>query len=286
MKTLTLSDHALDQVRANVARRVLWHKQAMLAHQAKLAAIDARRLANRNAVAKAWRNRSPLGLLVGISRLCIGTLFEKKPQPPIQESLDRSDIVWVRGREGEQKVSNWFSGFLDDDWTLVAGYKNRKGEIDQLLVGPGGLLAIEIKSVNGAVYCDGDRWWRDKFDNYGNLVESCLPMRDAGGRAPSRQLNDAADALQHFLGKRHAQHRIQRFVILAHEKSQLGRLNNLTVDGVGIPGPQLRAAMFDGTNPVMSAADIGKVLQIIRQDHAYHQRPATKRGAAKLAATG
>ena len=71
---------------------------------------------------------------------------------------------------------------FDDRWTLVGGYRNAKGELDQLLVGPNGLMAIEIKFINGRVSCDGDRWWRDKYDRYGNLVERALPIVDLAPR--------------------------------------------------------------------------------------------------------
>jgi len=34
----------------------------------------------------------------------------------------------------------------------------RRGEIDHLLLGPLGLFAIEVKSINATVHIDGDRW--------------------------------------------------------------------------------------------------------------------------------
>lgn len=37
---------------------------------------------------------------------------------------------------------------LDDAWVLIKGYKNPRGEIDYLLLGPGGLFAVEVKYVN------------------------------------------------------------------------------------------------------------------------------------------
>ena len=52
---------------------------------------------------------------------------------------------------------------LDDDWTLLRGYRNRRGEIDQLLLGPRGLFAIEVKNLNATVTVDGDRWRADKY---------------------------------------------------------------------------------------------------------------------------
>ncbi len=36
---------------------------------------------------------------------------------------------------------------LSDDWLLFRGYVNRRGEVDHLVVGPGGIWAIEVKGV-------------------------------------------------------------------------------------------------------------------------------------------
>jgi hypothetical protein len=88
------------------------------------------------------------------------------------------------GIAGEQQVAVELGRALDDDWTLLRGYRNRRGEIDHLLVGPKGLFAIEVKNLNATVHVDGDRWRADKYDNYGNLVEQ-RPIADRKGRSPS-----------------------------------------------------------------------------------------------------
>jgi len=64
---------------------------------------------------------------------------------------------------------------------LISGYHNPGGEVDQLLVGPSGVLAVEIKFINGKVFCDGDSCWRDKYDKYGNLVQESVPISDRRG---------------------------------------------------------------------------------------------------------
>jgi Nuclease-related domain len=94
---------------------------------------------------------------------------------------------------------------LDDDWTLLRGYRNRRGEIDHLLLGPRGLFAIEVKNINATVRIDGHRWRADKYDNYGNLVEQ-RPVTDRTGRSPSEQLNEPAGELELFLRARPEDH--------------------------------------------------------------------------------
>ena len=71
----------------------------------------------------------------------------------------------------------------------MRGYRNKLGEIDHLLFGPGGLVAIEVKNINGTVHCEGDKWRVDKYDRYGNLVEQHdLVDRGKRQRSPSVQL--------------------------------------------------------------------------------------------------
>ena len=54
----------------------------------------------------------------------------------------------MAGIEGEQLVASGLGRVLDDEWTLIRGYRNRRGEIDHLLLGPRGLIAIEGKHRN------------------------------------------------------------------------------------------------------------------------------------------
>jgi hypothetical protein len=82
---------------------------------------------------------------------CIGHQLTPRPRHPVRSEADRDEIVWRKGSEGEQKVVARLSRLLDDRWTLIGGYRNAKGEVDQLLVGPGGIVAIEVKFVNGRV---------------------------------------------------------------------------------------------------------------------------------------
>src|SRR5215475_13815320 len=75
------------------------------------------------------------------------------------------------GVTGEQIVVADLRRALDDDWTLLRGYRNQRGEIDGILLGPPGLFAIEVKHRSATVHVSGDNWQFDKYDNYGNIVE-------------------------------------------------------------------------------------------------------------------
>ena len=126
------------------------------------------------------------------------------PRRPQRAPGGDAESIWRAGKEGEDRVAAALGGVLVDDWTMFRGYRNPGGEIDQVLVGPSGVVAIEVKYVNGKAHIEGDRWTLDRYDNYGNLVERGVPMTDGGGRSPSAQLNAAASRLEWFLSQQSA----------------------------------------------------------------------------------
>ena len=174
---------------------------------------------------------------------------------------------------GEQFVADEFGRQLKDDWVLLRGYKNRRGEIDHLLLGPRGLVAIEVKNINGTVHCDGDDWRVDKYDNYGNLVEQyAIGDKSDRKRSPSVQLNEPADDLEEFLRSRGEDVGVLRVVLLVHSKAAVGTCRKATVN------------IYTRTSEVITL--VGKVRQpfdpptrkrleeLIIRDHRHH---ATRR---------
>jgi len=206
---------------------------------------------------------------------CLILAFTPGPARPALRQISRDESVWASGREGEQAVARRLARRLGDEWTLLTGYKNRKGEIDGVLVGPGGAFAIEIKFINGVMYCDGDRWWRDKFDRYNNLVESMVPIADKSGRGPSRQVNESTDVLQAFLTKRTGLARIGRAVIFAHEASRIGELRRPTVDCVATLQTADFVHYFESEGSVLTGDQVARIVDAIQKDHEFHDRPRT-----------
>ena len=158
---------------------------------------------------------------------------------------------------------------LTDDWTLLRGYRNRRGEIDHLLLGPRGLFAIEVKNINATVHVDGDHWRADKYDNYGNLVEQ-HPIADRKGRSPSEQLNEPAAELERFLHGRGQPVTAQRVVVLAHRRSRLGPVRHPTVH-VGVSTAYL-LSLVRGSPDELDQQQCAEVQRLIRRDHDFHDR--------------
>lgn len=65
-----------------------------------------------------------------------------------------------KGRLGEALVTRLL-GHLSDDYWLIndVTFKTSKGNIDHVLIGPCGVVALETKRLSGRIRCEGDRWW-------------------------------------------------------------------------------------------------------------------------------
>jgi hypothetical protein len=155
---------------------------------------------------------------------------------------------------------------------MISGYKGYRGEIDQILVGQLGVLAIEIKTTNGVISIDGDHWIRDKYDRWGNLVEANLPMRDNGGRSPSVQINQSADTLERFLQGKTSLKKISRAVIFAHERSRIASVANQTVEMIATIGSISNKAFQSVFTPAEQPIDVDRIVSLIKQDHGYQRK--------------
>lgn len=202
------------------------------------------------------------GLLIAKKRI-----FDKpkKPKEEIDEK-SKEQKIWEAGKAGEDIFDAYLSSFLDDRWVAISGYKNGKGEIDKILVGPNGVACCEVKYINGKISCDGDQWYSNKYDKYGNLVEEQKPIKDKKGRGPSKQVNEPSKLLELEISKK-VKIKCYNFVILTHERSRLGELNDITVDGV---------FCYIGFNPEnemqtkvgkLSAEDVDSIVDMIIKDN-------------------
>lgn len=270
MRKLVLSDHTQNQANAAADKRQAEFERAYTnfgsavskrTHLgASLAQRSAQYLRERRYIAWLW-NFIPRA----IHALTPG------PKAPTKAAAGREEIVWNAGGEGEQRVINALSTQLSDEWVAISGYKNPGGEIDLLLVGPDGVMAIEIKFVNGRVCCDEDRWWRDKSDKYGNVVERNLPIADKKGRGPSAQVNASASKLQRFLAERTPVNVVLRAVVLSHPQSSIGEILRQTVDEIATLDSFDPMGVFKRTVGAGHRLLVDDLVRIISQDHRYHE---------------
>ena len=282
MKNIVLTDHAADQIAEAEKSRQANHSSARAAYQVKVAPMMARSASINEQAHRAWITYRYVTwlffkIVVHLHDFVCG-LFG--PSVPIPASAGQSEAVWNAGSRGEQFVKDRLAA-LSDDFMLISGYKNQKGEIDQVLVGPNGVICIEVKYLNGQISCIGDAWWRDKYDQYGNLVERNVPIQDKGGRGPSAQVNASADKLQDFLRQRSGIQRVYRAVVFSHESSVLVSIKAPTVDVV----TDLKTFAIGHLIKVMAKnaapINVGEAVSLIRQDHAFHEHKTAQFRAAR-----
>jgi len=268
MRVIELSNHPGDMLNDVTRRRQATQKRAqaryedaLIQHQARVQTIRVKRdRARRHHRWWTWL------------RLVFAVWAEQRraPRPTVPDAGDADTEEKIRaGIAGEQLVAAELGRALADDWTLLRGYRNRRGEIDHLLLGPSGLFAIEVKNINATVHIDGDRWRADKYDNYGNLVEQ-RPITDRRGRSPSEQLNEPAAELQRFLHERGQPVAVQRAVVLTHRRSRLGARHHPTVH-VGTSTGYVLSLVHDSADE-LGERQRAEVQRLIRRDHDFHQR--------------
>jgi len=260
MRIVTLSDHPGDLLADAVSER-----QRGTAHQ-ETVLNDARRRRD-----QAWADRrwfSWLRLVVAARRaareLARQRLSAGRP-------TGREDSIRA-GHDAEQRVADALGHALDGDWALFRGYRNRRGEIDGLLLGPGGVFAYEVKYHNATMHIDGDDWQSEKFDRYGNRVSDPAPMRDKRGRSPSRQLREPAATLADWLRKRGHPVAVTPVVLLTHERARIGSIRNPTVDVETSVQGLLR--LVDQAPSTLTARQRAAIAQIVLDDHRHHERRA------------
>jgi hypothetical protein len=269
LQILELSNHAAEKVDAARRRRHAEYEMASGRHQQALSARE-------NEI-EAWTRAKSVALSQREWRKAFKSWWQVRraenaqvPHQPLISLPGRDEVLWAAGQEGERRLDAFLAARLGSDWTLIAGYKNAKGEIDRILVGPEGVFAFEVKNVNGVIHCDGDTWWRDKRDRYGNLVERGVPIADKGGRGPSRQINETADALEQFLGKRAVKVRVVRVVVFTHDRAVLGTMENIAVNIVatlaGLDLERMIAQSSGGLDDGLRR----QLVALIRRDHEFH----------------
>lgn len=223
-------------------------------------------------------------ILFAVPASALYALWQRARRPEMRAASDQENILKA-GQEGEEKAAKAFAAILDDDWVMLKGYKNPKGEIDQILVGPGGVTAIEIKNYTGVMHINGDSWTRRRvyYDSAGvKTVAEPEPVHDAGGRAPSRQLNEPASQLQQFLrSKRSGVKRVNRAVILTDNRSQIGPVFGLTVDHVVTLNDMRRRNhyifVFGDGRARLDGKSVERISNLIAQNHNYHNKSHGKR---------
>lgn len=272
MRSVVLTDFTTTRLRDAERKRQRAVVEQLTRHAVDVDRVRCANLQRLNAPAVAWRQGRYGSAVVALLRQLLTSPIPVPPAP-VAPDMTREMAVLATGQAGEQAVHAALATMLDETWTAIRGYKNPRGEVDLIVVGPSGILALEVKALNGSVSCDGDSWWRDRRDRFGNVVETRLPIEDGRGRSPSRQLNEPIDMLQAQLSRRAIRVPIHRGVVLAHGLSRIGRIANPSVHFVGLTS-DLRLPAIAGLmgRQGQERLPVDDVVEVICADHDYHAR--------------
>ncbi|NDU77870.1 hypothetical protein GWI34_35460 [Actinomadura sp. DSM 109109] len=179
------------------------------------------------------------------------------------------------GVNAEDRVTAELQRFLGGEWTLFRGYANRRGEVDHLLVGPGGVWAVEVKGHNVRVHVTGDDWTFEKFDRYGNRVETGV-LADRRGRSWGRQVGDVAGALEEFLRRRGAPATVRTAVVVMHDRAEVGTCRRPNVDVVAV-GTRPLLEEISRAGGVLGREAQRRIGDLVRRDHRFNAERRARR---------
>jgi hypothetical protein len=268
MRSIELSDHAGDMLamsrQAARARADHGYRRDLAAHERYVAEARERRdQAKARGRPLSWLRWALTAWLRGRRR---------PPRPPSAVTLTDDEGALEGGVRGELEAAGQLGRKLDDAWTLIKGYRNARGEIDYLLLGPGGLFAIEVKYVNGTFAITRERWRYVKFDRYGNAVGEGV-VEDGGRRhrPPNIQLAEPAELLEGFLARFGQPVRLDPVVLLNHPNARIARCD----DDVGVrvlTSADRLARLALGGNARLSQSRLTEIERLIRRDHDFHNK--------------
>jgi Nuclease-related domain len=275
MRFVPLSDHPGEMLAEARRAREAAGGVAGERYRRELAAREARIAEARERRDKARAGRDFLSWL----RWGLIAWWRRLPRPPRRPASlapSHGEEAIMGGIKGEREVADVLRGALSDAWTLIKGYRNRRGEIDYLLLGPGGMFAIEVKYVNGTFAVTRERWQYVRYDNYGNQVGEGL-LQDARRRPPNVQVAEPLGTLEQFLASRGHSVRMRPVVLLNHPKAKVSRLAPDVGAEVLTSTAQLRD--LARAAPVqLDARKLAEVERLIVRDHHFHEerRPGGK----------
>jgi hypothetical protein len=173
------------------------------------------------------------------------------------------------GRNAERRVADELGAALDDEWLMLRGYCNARGEIDALLLGPRGLFAIEEKFRSIRVYICGDEWMAQQIGKNGKSYGTRFALRDGKGRSPSEQVKEPMTALSRWLSMNKRGTPITPVVLLSHPGARIGTLQHPTVR-VETSVRRL-VALVERSSYTLDAGRRTDIERLVRRDHEFHQ---------------
>lgn len=269
MQLVVLSDHAGDRLAAARERRESAARKTVERHQRELEQ-------HRSWVAEATQVRDRAlteRRVLAWLRWWLEARRRRRawtPRPAALPGVSAEEGALEGGVSGEQEVAQVLGRRLGADWTVFKGYRNGRGEIDFLVLGPAGLFAVEVKNVNGTFWISPGRWRYVKYDRY-DIARDESVLEDEGHRPPDRQLLEPTRQLERFLASRGRPARLEPVVVLTHSRARIERLDGDLGAQVVISAERL-ASLVLAAGGNFTRDELVQISRLIERDHRFHNR--------------
>ena len=256
MRTEILSEHP-DLMLAEMERE---RRRGFAEHQARAESLRAERRQARSA----GRWLTWLRLAFAVS----GARREATRQHLVSALPTAREQTILAGRNAERRIAGELAAALDNEWLLLRGYCNARGEIDALLLGPRGLFAIEEKYRSIRVYVRGNDWTAEQIDKDGKPRGGRSRIKDGKGRSPSEQVSEPTAALSRWLSTNKRGIPITPVVLLTHPSARIGTVHGATVRVERSVRGLL--SLIEGSGYALDAGHRADIERLVRRDHEFH----------------
>jgi len=194
------------------------------------------------------------------------SVVRTEPRQPSLLASPRSD-------PGAERVAARLAAILDDNWTLICNHCNSGGRLEHILVGPRGVLTLACTPLHGRIHCDGERWRRDKFDLYNNLVERDAPVPVE----PTGDLYPASARLQQVLLEQTSIRQVVTGLVFTHHAATLGNIRHGILNMVTLLSDLKSATLLQAMSGNPDHRTIDGVVEVIRHEHTRFMRSSPRR---------
>jgi hypothetical protein len=116
----------------------------------------------------------------------------------------RTYINYAFGQRGERRVLKALAA-LPDEYNVISNWKpesSKEGDADMIVVGPPGILVLEVKTWTMPVVCESDKWYIVRSNGYRKAVKS-----------PTKQAKRNAKLVENHIGGRSAKCKVIPVVV-------------------------------------------------------------------------
>ena len=183
----------------------------------------------------------PLPVVILVDLILLGLLGVWVFRRARRELINYRDAR--RGRWGEEAVVERLRVALDNHWVIFHNLHlpDRKDDLDIVLVGPGGVWALEVKAFKENVRALNDTWERQTKGGWKKLDHN-----------PSKQVAENATRLNVYLQKQGIKRWIEKAVVMA-QPQPISNFEHSTVDVWLLPTLESKTTVLATRNPPSEA---------------------------------